>query len=82
MCHGDEEWADEMAQKTAALPDEEKSWPHSFSRIRDLDMDNAELKRKFPLFPGLASAVEINVSDGASFTAFGQLSRAWGGPIL
>ena len=81
LFHGDGEWADEMAEKTAALPDEEKSWPDSFSKIRDLDMDDAELKEKFPLFPGTASAVEINVSDGASFNTLSKLCQAWGVPF-
>ncbi len=64
--HGDGEWAEEQAEKIAALPDEEKSWPDSFSKIRDLDMGDAELKRKFPLFPGKAAAREILVGEGAS----------------
>lgn len=66
VLHEDGEQADEMSKKTAALPGKKRSWPDSFSRIRDLDMDDAELKRKFPLFPGKASAREIIVSEGAS----------------
>lgn len=65
LTHGDGEWAEEMAEKTAALPDEEKSWPNSFSKIRDLDADDAGLKDKFPLFPGKAAAREITVREGA-----------------
>ena len=65
LTHGDGEWAEEMAQKTAVLPEEEKSWPDSFSQIRDLDAGNAELKEKFPLFPGKAAAREIHVGEGA-----------------
>ena len=66
LTHGDGEWADEMAEKTAALPLEERSWPPSFSKIRDLDVDDAELKQKFPLFPGKALARDITVNEGAS----------------
>ncbi len=74
--HGDGDWAEEQAEKVVALPDEEKSWPDSFSKIRDLDMGDADLKRKFPLFPGKAAAREIMVTEGMYLPTL-WLCHAW-----
>lgn len=62
---GDEEMA--AGTKSAAeAADERRPEPDSFSRIGDLDMDDAELKQRFPDFPGKALATEIVVNEGAS----------------
>lgn len=66
MFEGEGELADLMVEGRDALPDDEKLWPNSFSKIKDLDMDKAELKKKFPLFPGRAAATEITVNEGAA----------------
>ena len=65
MFEGEGELADLMAEYRDALPDDERLWPNSFSKIKDLDMDKAELKKKFPHFPGKAAATEITVNEGA-----------------
>ena len=39
--------------------------PDSFSRVHNLDRDDAELKKEYPQFPGKAAAIEITVNEGA-----------------
>ena len=39
--------------------------PDSFSRVHNLDRDDAALKEKYPQFPGKAAATEITVNEGA-----------------
>lgn len=50
--------------------------PPSFSRI-DLALPPAQLKRRFPRFPGTAAALEVNLRAGAAWHPVSSMCRSW-----